>query len=145
MADEAGRKPTLSAPQEKALAALLDGATVTAAAETAGVSRQTCSSWLNGDADFIAEYQNRRADLWAAAMARAEGAMPAAMDALVALLKDPQPRVRLAAAPQILGPLFGRPGASSVPAVTTPEAIRKEWARKRRDAERFDLLFDTLA
>jgi len=120
MPDDTGRVPTLSAPQERALLALLEGGTVTAAAEAAGVTRQTASAWTNQDADFIAESRNRRAELWAAAMAKAEGAMPAALDALVALLEDPPPRVRLAAAAHLLGPLYGRSGASAVPSVTTP-------------------------
>lgn len=108
------------------------------------MTRQTVSTWTNQDPDFVAEYQNRRAEVWAAAMAKAEEAMPAALDALVALLKDPQPRVRLAAAAHLLGPLYGRPGALAVPGVTTPEAVRKDRERQRRDDERLDLLLASL-
>src|SRR5437762_7586356 len=96
MADESGRKATLSEPQEKALEALLGGATVTEAAAAAGVTRQTVSGWQNQDAEFAAELQNRLAELWAGALARIEATIPAALDALTGLLKDPDPRVRLA-------------------------------------------------
>lgn len=43
MPDEGRRKARLRGQQEQTLAALLEGATATAAAETAGVSRQTLS------------------------------------------------------------------------------------------------------
>ena len=70
MADESGRKQTLSGPQEMALEALLGGATVTEAAAPAGVTRQTVAGWQNQDVDCAAELQNRRAEVWAGALAR---------------------------------------------------------------------------
>jgi hypothetical protein len=50
----------LTPAQETALQALLSGATITEAAATAGVQRQTVSGWLNHDSTFIAAYNRRR-------------------------------------------------------------------------------------
>jgi hypothetical protein len=49
--------------QVLAVAALMGGSTVTEAAEKAGVSRETVSRWVHHDPAFIAELQNRRAEL----------------------------------------------------------------------------------
>jgi hypothetical protein len=142
--DETGRKPTLSAPQEKALAALLEGATVTGAADAAGVTRQTVSGWQNHDAEFAAELQNRRAELWAGALARIEASIPAALDVLTGLLKDADPRLRLAAANRILAPVFLHPEDRVVPQPTTADALRRDRERARRSAERTDILLRSL-
>lgn len=74
MPDEARRNVTLSAAQEHALATLLGGATITAAAGAAGVSRQTVSGWVHRDAVFVADLRNRAAELRTAATARLEPA-----------------------------------------------------------------------
>jgi hypothetical protein len=55
--------PALPVPQEQALAALLTGATVTAAARRAGVARQTVHRWLSDDPAFIAEYNRARREM----------------------------------------------------------------------------------
>ena len=61
----------LSAPQTAALEALASGATVTAAAATAGVNRVTVHRWLREDFSFQAALNQTRLDLRdAAAMAR---------------------------------------------------------------------------
>jgi hypothetical protein len=54
----------LSEAQMAALAALLDGATVTEAANVAGVSRQTCSAWKNRCPTFGAVLNAGRLDVW---------------------------------------------------------------------------------
>jgi hypothetical protein len=56
----AGGPPALPVPQERALAALLTGATVTATARAAGVTRQTVHRWLSDDPAFIAAYNLSR-------------------------------------------------------------------------------------
>ncbi len=48
----------LSIGQDKALAALLSGATVTAAAKSADVDRGTLHRWLADDPTFIAAYNS---------------------------------------------------------------------------------------
>jgi hypothetical protein len=55
--------PALPAQQEQALAALLTGATVTAAARRAGVARQTLHRWLNDDPTIISEYNRARREM----------------------------------------------------------------------------------
>jgi hypothetical protein len=55
--------PALQVSQEKAIAALLAGATVTAAAAKAGVARQTVHRWLSDDPAFIAEYNLVRREM----------------------------------------------------------------------------------
>src|SRR6516164_10657009 len=55
--------PALQVSQEKAIAALLAGATVTAAAAKAGVARQTVHRWLSDDPAFIAEYNLARREM----------------------------------------------------------------------------------
>jgi hypothetical protein len=54
----------LSDPQVTVLSALLEGATVTAAATRAGVSRQTASTWRNRDPVFMAVLNSGRLDVW---------------------------------------------------------------------------------
>jgi hypothetical protein len=53
----------LPAHQEQAIAALLAGATVTAAAARAGVARQTVHRWMAEDPAFIAEYNRSRREM----------------------------------------------------------------------------------
>jgi hypothetical protein len=55
--------PAIPAQQEQALAALLTGATVTAAARRAGVARQTVHRWLSDDPAFLAEYNRARREM----------------------------------------------------------------------------------
>jgi hypothetical protein len=54
---------TISATQALALGALLKGASVTKAANEAGVARETVSRWVHHDPAFSAELQNARAEL----------------------------------------------------------------------------------
>jgi len=53
----------ISAAQSLAVEALASGSTVTEAAEKAGVARETVSRWVHRDPEFIAELQNRRAEM----------------------------------------------------------------------------------
>ena len=55
--------PALPVPQERAIAALLTGASVTAAATKAGVARQTVHRWLSDDPAFIAAYNLARREV----------------------------------------------------------------------------------
>jgi hypothetical protein len=55
--------PALPVPQERAIAALLTGASVTAAAAKAGVARQTVHRWLSDDPAFIAAYNLARREI----------------------------------------------------------------------------------
>jgi hypothetical protein len=52
----------LTPAQDRAVVALAGGATVTAAAESAGVSRPTVYAWLDGLPEFVAELNRARAE-----------------------------------------------------------------------------------
>jgi hypothetical protein len=54
---------TISATQALALEALLKGASISKAAQEAGVARETVSRWVHHDPAFAAELQNARAEL----------------------------------------------------------------------------------
>lgn len=144
MGDGTRQKPTLRAAQETALEALLGGATVTAAAQAARVSRQTVSGWVNRDAAFVAELRNRAAELRTAAMARLEAAVPAALDALAGLLDHADWRARVAAADRILRSLE-RPRPSLEPGESTPDAVRRARQRSERESANMEALLDSLA
>ena len=53
----------LPVDQERAIAALLTGESVTGAAGRAGVARQTVHRWLAEDPDFIAAYNQARREI----------------------------------------------------------------------------------
>jgi hypothetical protein len=123
MADDTRRNETLSARQETALGALLAGATITEAAGTAGVARQTVSGWANHDFAFMAELRNRRAEVVDALRVRLESLGIRAVQALEGLLDDDDPRCRLAAGARILDLLRVREAAA--PHSTTAESLRE--------------------
>jgi hypothetical protein len=54
---------TLPVPQQQVLGALLTGATVTAAAAKAQVSRQTVHRWMSDDPEFITELNRARREM----------------------------------------------------------------------------------
>jgi hypothetical protein len=100
--DETRQKPTLTVPQEKALVALLRGQTLTEAATTAGVSRQTVSEWLHRHPSFAAQLTARRLELREGIDRGLETAGAAAVRTLVLLMDDDDSRVCLAAARTVL-------------------------------------------
>ncbi len=54
------RQVMLSGPQDQALEWLMNGGSISEAAQFAGVCRQTVSRWLKTDPDFRAVYDNWR-------------------------------------------------------------------------------------
>ncbi len=59
------QEQTALTPRQASVADLLaTGCSVTAAAEVAGVTRQTASEWLNQNYVFRAEVNRRRNELW---------------------------------------------------------------------------------
>ena len=74
----------LTATQEQALLLLASGETVTRTAEAAGVSRQTCSEWVNRDPDFIAALNSVRQETLDAGADRLRNMVGAALDAVEA-------------------------------------------------------------
>lgn len=82
---EGGASPAeqLSSTQLTALEALLTGASVTEAAERAGVDRTTVSRWKNRDPEFMAALNARKRDVWERARSRLLAAVDEAVDTLV--------------------------------------------------------------
>ncbi|MFL5342539.1 MAG: hypothetical protein ACJ8F7_20525 [Gemmataceae bacterium] len=81
--------------------AVATGTTLDAAAEQGGVCRRTMERRL-ADAEFRRLVANLRAELIARALGRMADNMTRAADALVAILDDADPRLRLRAARALL-------------------------------------------
>jgi hypothetical protein len=94
---------TLSARQEKALAALLVAPTHQVAAEQAGISPRTLRDYLRQPA-FHQEYLARRRQIVSAAVSLAQQRAPAAVAVLCSIMSDSgnPPTARLAAAGKVL-------------------------------------------
>jgi hypothetical protein len=80
----------LTPQQAAAVDALAFGVTVTDAADTVKVSRQTVSGWLHHDASFQAALNARRQELWTGHAERLRSLVPKAMDTLEAAVSDEQ-------------------------------------------------------
>jgi hypothetical protein len=78
----------LTPQQAAAVDVLATGATVTDAAETVKVARQTVSGWLHHDASFQASLNARRQELWTGHVERLRSLVPKAMDTLEAAVSD---------------------------------------------------------
>ena len=79
----------LTARQQTALTQLLMGATITEAAQAAGVTRQTVSEWCNHHGAFQAELSERRASALKDAQQQLEEAALIAVEVLSELARDP--------------------------------------------------------
>ncbi len=102
-------------PQQAAAADLLAlGATVTDAAETLSVSRQTASEWLHHNAAFQVALNARQRELWQGYVERLRSLVPKAMDTLEVAVSDVKQDV--AAAVQILkaAGLYGLTGPREI-------------------------------
>jgi hypothetical protein len=82
MAQNVTTEPTLSAKQEKAIAALLGAPTVETAAGIAGVTPRTVWRWLSGDELFVEEYRRARQQAVDNAIAGLQGVMAEAVETL---------------------------------------------------------------
>jgi hypothetical protein len=92
----------LSIEQQNAIEHLLQGQSDRAAAEAAGVSRQTVWAWRNNDILFITELNRQRVELWSEARVRLKSMANRAIDVLEQQLSSSDPKVSLAAARYIL-------------------------------------------
>ena len=123
--------PTLSPRQELAVDLLATGASVTAAAEACGASRQTLSQWLNGHPGFRAALNRRRQELWTEVADRARSLVPRALDVLSEELTGER---RLVAAVHVMK-AAGVYGLALPSGPTDPEEAETEQKEKQ-----FDLL-----
>ena len=100
----AKKKADIDSGKEKALAALLQAATFTEAAEAVGISRKTLYNYLHCDPAFVKAYRDmKRAQLRETAE-KVQAAETKATDFITGLLDDPAapPQVKLAAAVKLL-------------------------------------------
>lgn len=81
---------SLSHPQWVALAALVRGCSITAAAAEAKVERQTVSRWTNHDAQFQAELNRQRVEIWNETQDQLRCVTGKALRVIEGLLDDPQ-------------------------------------------------------
>ena len=91
----------LSHKQEKAIAALLSEATVSSAAEKAGVGEVTLDRWLKLP-DFLAAYREARREVVEKSVAQMQQSSWAASTTLIRLLGSGSDSIRLRAAQTIL-------------------------------------------
>jgi len=96
-------KTIKAADKQKALAALLDTSTFTAAAEQAGLSRRTLYSYLRDDKDFAMSYKQQRQLRELEAAERAAALHQDALDAIRDVMVNGESgMVRLKAAERLL-------------------------------------------
>jgi hypothetical protein len=128
--------PILSTKQERALCALLVGASLVEAAAAADTRRETLSRWLHQDASFVAELARRRHELWAGTRDALRALLPKAVDVVADALASQDPRVRLKAALaliQVAGvdqESLEPPGAHLQP--HDPDVLLAQWVQEER-------------
>ena len=114
----------LAPAQYRAITAMVGGATITAAAEAAGVSRPTVYNWLDGSPAFVAELNKLRAEQRDAIRDELRGLAPIAVVTLRRLLECSSPSVRLRAALAVLD----RVGAEAIgPTDAGKIAVSQKW------------------
>ena len=126
----------LSVAQLAAVDALLSGATDAAAADAAGVARQTVSGWKHHHPAVVAALNAGRRDLWERSADRLRGLVPKAIDMLEAALANPLPDPRTALDVLRLAGLADR-GAplGTVGPATVAGVVDGEVLRRRREVD----------
>ena len=112
----------LSPTQQKALSALGEGATITAAADAAGVDRTTVHRWPREDFAFQADWNRLRAEIRKDNVARIEHLADSAFDAVRTAIEEGDARIAVTVLKGI-GLLDGQtPSISDDPAILREEA-----------------------
>jgi len=120
--DERQEPGELSPAQEQVLTALLGGATVTTAAQAAGVDRTTVHRWLRSDFDFQAALNRARRELRDAMSSRLHDAAQRAVQTVCAAVEGGDAKIAIALL-KGLGLLDGRAAAIGV---DNPSVLRDE-------------------
>jgi len=116
----------LNIEQLNAIDLLLQGQSDREVADQVSVTRQTVTGWRNTNADFIAELNRRRQEVWGGQTDRLRGLVAKAVDILAEDLDGENPRLRQGAAIHVLKSV-GLYGANLEPrGLTDPEAIERE-------------------
>jgi hypothetical protein len=115
--------------QMTVITALMSGETVAAAAERAGVARQTVHRWLTEDAVFVAAFNRVKRDQRASVQIGLQALAKEAIDALRGILdpsRDTPPAFRLRAALAVLE----MTGANTPESIGSglPDVVQQEWA-----------------
>jgi len=126
----------LSVAQIAAVDALMAGATDAAAADAAGVTRQTVSAWKNHHPAVVAALNAGRRDLWDHAADRLRGLVPMAIDVLEVTLGAAVPDPKTAMDVLRLAGLAERAAPLTPTGPTTAAAVvDAEVFRRRREAD----------
>jgi len=129
-----GKTGQLTVQQENAIDLLVQGQSDREVAEAVGVARQTVTTWRNSNANFVAELNRRRQEVWGSQAEQLRQLVAKAVQVLAEDLEDDDKALRQRAAVHILRAV-GLYGADLTPTgATDSEAVRLEWARK----EHFD-------
>ncbi len=136
MSDTIRHDPTLSElspAQAKVILALVEGATVSKAAQAAGIHRSTVHDWLKRDPRFAAALRHSRAEYAETLRDEMKELSALALTTLRALLEDPSTSaaVRLRAALAILErPRLPEPGWTLPTSLSTPreDEFRRDFA-----------------
>ena len=117
----------LNDKQSNAISLLVVGKTDTETAEAVGVARQTVNGWRHHNAEFVAELNYRRHELWYAQTELLRGLIGDAVAVLADDMKSENKRLRQAAAVHVLKAV-GRYGKSLLPhGATDAEKVRADW------------------
>jgi hypothetical protein len=115
---------------------LVQGKTDGDTADAVGVARETVCRWRNNDADFVAELNRRREDVWGSQSERLRNSVKKAVDVLLENLDDEDPKLRQQAAVHILKCVGLYGGKLEPKGPTEAEKVEAKW---RRDAAFDDL------
>jgi hypothetical protein len=109
------KKTNKRTAKDKALTELVGGATITEAALSAGVQRQTVSGWFNHDEDFMGLYAAAVNKVRRNVEQRIGAGAGRAVEVLLELFDDEDSRIRLTAAVKILELHRRQPGPTTLP------------------------------
>lgn len=132
------RQKKLTIQQQNAIDLLVQGRNDREVAETIGMSRQIITEWRNNNAEFIAELNDRRQQVWGTQTDRLRQLLAQAVDALADDLQSGDPERRTAAAIHVLK-CVGIYGANLEPTGTTNvDDIKLKWSKEEswRQTER---------
>jgi len=126
--------------QLAAISALVGGASVTEAAERAGVDRTTLHRWMSGDAAFVATLNRTKLEVLDEIRAELRSTAGSAARVVRELVTNPKtpPAVRLRAALALLESVGGLTPEPLGP--TTVDAVETRWMEDQRAADLLRLL-----
>ena len=100
--DKNQQKSTLSARQERAIAAVMESTSIAAAMKKARINRATFYLWLRDDPLFASALKQRQTALYESAAADLKSMLTRAVRELGDLLKSRDERTRLSAVKEVL-------------------------------------------